>query len=723
MFTSLTAAKAGARRLQSAFKKAARPQKLTICQRIIARSCGYEDWLALAKAIGTPHAPKRATDSELVMKAFGKEAAKELPRGSAIDVGALFAETFSHGIGESNLDPKRLSDAVRTAPGFFDLADAYRNSVPTDFESKSIRQHTLEIAALKAGRITLDVGLDSETCDSHLPIREVTAALWDKKKVVGFIDGLLLVPRRRGTVSLDYAVDIGDHKADHYVWSILNFGKAMGETAFDAGVMFLWHWQLAPGYRGKQIGTAFLAAVMKNLKKSHPLLETIAINSASPSALDFTKEADGAALEVASVRKLRAYLETIDCSCLGRNGRVVLYDNARQGGHYETILAMGGLAAIGEDVTDELRGEEDLQRLAAQFIEEGGPLSHMVARQQSMKSKPKPLKDVEFPQDYSPFGLIAAGFKPHPLLMHHMPREVVFIKVIFYPPDIEFRTPSAHPRLRLIALDFQNGTRLYIQPRELAPPIDPDIIAELNETHPKAEYAPDWALGELYEVLLTNLHLLFSIDPVADYPVACGADITLDPRLGPPSCGTEIGFWPDGVDGRAFIAMVEEHFAGGADRRSKAMAAFASDVLRDGHMEREMYSQEIEGEQYIRQRFHKRPWTEPNGLTFGSLFDKTSPTTPYGNCPAHESYLVRYCAMLASFITPSVEHALKHHPAVAALLQTHFVDLESAARPVEAAPFLPGLWPWWRQAHDRLYKEWKDVRLAELANPPRKAMG
>lgn len=715
MFTTLKAAKAGAKRLQSAFSESGYPQKLTLCQEILAKTCGYNNWPHLSKTIGTKHAPKPADQPMALFTAATQAAA---PRQAQLNVDGLFAAAFRYDTKTDESFEQRLSELVRQLPGA-EMRHEFRHEGPYSRDShKTVRRRVMPFKheRVKHGEITVDVGLDYETADEELPIRNVFAGLWSGKEMVGIARGTLLAPKSgKYHIGLDYAADIGDHKSDDLVWSILNLGREAGEDVFSYGVLLLWSWCLAPAYRGHGIGRPFLDDVLGGLKKSYKHLEILAIDSSDPGELDFAGEPSASAIKPAAARRLRTYLDRLWIDGFGPWGRIVLYDNSRQGGTYQTMMTMG---KIYKKImpADEMMPEQEAMDVFARAMVRNDIIGKFT---QKGPQQPRPLTMDEFPKGYASFAVsMGAHFKPYEYMINCLPAELAEIRVRFNPPDITFRRPTVSAPLHQVMLNCRNGGILVLDHGDLSTPaVDPAKIEALNRQTPKSKCAPDWALGDLYATLATNLRLMFTVDRLETDLVPCAATITI-PGDAKPVTLQEVGYWPEGTDGAAVLAEVRKIHASRASERADALKSLAAQILADGFMEREMYHDTLNGAPIIRQRFHRTPWKDPGALTFKAIISKLSPAQ--SGSPAHESYLERLSAFLAGFIEADVALGLSRFPEVMDLLESEFVPGMGLPRAIEAAPCLPGLWNWWRKTHDTLYREAQSLNLSDLAGGARK---
>lgn len=703
MFTTLKAAKAGAKRLQSALSKAGYPHKLTHSQAIVAKACGYSNWPHLSKTIGTQHAPKLRTHDE----AFATFDAAVRSTASDSNIADLFAAAFRYGASSATSDEigERLSSLVRQMPGTA-IREVHREEVEFDqMNDRKTRRRKIPFPQVPAGEITVDVGLDFETRDLDLPIRFVIAALWSGEEMIGVASGTLLAPKFRCNMTTNDAAEVADTNSAHLVWSVLNLGRDAGDDVFGGGVLFLWQWQLAPEWRGRRLGALFLNEALASLKKSYKTIEAIAIDTSEPGTLDFSGEADATALKAASVRRLRAYLKEFWTNSLGPFGRVLRFDNSRQGGSYQTMLIMGRILN-GRGLPEEMPSEDAAMEIHQRAISRIGLFGVKPA-------KPKPMQADRFPKGYSFHAMVMGGyFKPYEYMVDYLPDEVAEIRLHFAPPDITFRDRRT-TRLEELFLRFHNGRSLALPVVHLmSPRIDSAMIADLNRKAPKSELAPKWALGDLHEILATNLRLMFATGSDPDGDVPCGATITI-PKDDRPKLVKELAYWPEGIDSHAVLAEIRLRYEATAEDRPARLRSFAAEVLADGFMEGEFHKETVADSQFLRQKFHQTPWATPESTTFGDIAAKLSPTQPYGFCKAYESHGDRLSAFIASLIEPAVADGLSKFPEVMRLLEDLFVDDMKLSRPIEAAPFLPGVWSWWQVTHHALEKRMRATRLAQ----------
>ena len=721
MFTSLDAARGAAKRLKAATDGMGRPQKLTRCQAVVATACGFNGWQHLAKTLGTPHEPGDARDKDLALRRFGETMRPLLPPTLASDIPCLFSATFGHGTcaGSPDLDA-RLSAAVRElppSPGFgrglpvFGLDALAR-------KDGCIRTSSMPLAAHDPaqGTVELEVATAEGTADTPMPVREVRAWLRRNGETVGFAQATLYLPRGRDGVSLDDATEIADMVSDADIWAVRNLGRSEGQDVFRSGVAMLWWWEMAPSDRGRGAGTAFLRAVMADLKRRHRGLGILALDPDSPNGKpDFASLEGGAALLPIARRRLRSHVASLDLAgCLGPRGRVVLFDNARRGGPMETMMAVGAVASGGR-AAEGLRGEAEVMaayvrnmgRYAAQF--RPGPMPRPTSR-------PKPLQAGEFPAGWSPFSIAMGGqVDPYPQIATHLPRELREIVLIMEPPDLAFRGLAGGPVVRSMHLTFENGTTLGMG-RDWFDPmgVPASTIQAINLDCPVAPEAPAWAKGDLMAVLSANLRLMVSSRPAAAAPIPCLVVATLDPDR-PLACQAHVIGWPGAKQGAAFMRDLVAAFERQQAAALLATYRLARSVLAEGHMKREMYYETWHGERVLRQRFRATPWEDPSSLTFQSIGGKLSPTQPYGSCAAHESFGDRLSSTVAAFMRQAVEETLAAHPAVTMELGRTLGTRDGIPDPVEAAVFLPGVWARWVDALASTVDAVQDKSLTQLS--------
>ena len=727
MFTSLDAARGAAKRLKAATDGMGRPQKLTRCQMVVATACGFNGWQHLAKTLGTPHEPGDARDKDLALRRFGETMRPLLPATLASDIPGLFSATFGHGTGAGSPDlDARLSTAVRElppSPGFGRGLPVFGLDALARQDGR-IRTSSMPLAVQDPaqGTVELEVATAEGTADTPMPVREVRAWLRRDGETVGFAQATLYVPRGQAGVSLDDATEIADMVSDADVWVVRNLGRSEGRDVFRSGVAMLWWWEMAPSGRGAGAGTAFLRAVMADLKRRHRGLGILALDPDSPNGKpDFASLEGGAALLPVARRRFRTHVASLNLAgCLGPCGRLVLFDNARRGSPMETMVAVGAVASGGR-AAEGLRGEAEVMAgyvrnmgsYAAQF--RPGPMPQPASR-------PKPLQAGEFPADWSPFSISMGGqVDPCPRIAAHLPRELREIVLVMEPPDLAFRGLAGGPVVRSMHLTFENGATLGMA-RDWFDPmgVPASTIQAMNQECPAAPEAPAWAKGDLMAVLSANLRLMVSSRPAAAAPIPCLAVATLDPGR-PLACQAHVIGWPGPKQGAAFMRDLVAAFERQQAKALLATYRLARSVLSEGHMKREMYYETWHGKRVLRQRFHATSWEDPASLTFRSICGKFSLTQPYVSCAAHESFGDRLSSTVAAFMRQAVEETLTAHPEVTRELGRTLGSQGGIPGLVEAAVFLPGVWAKWADAVGGLVDAMQNEPLTELATLADKA--
>ncbi len=721
MFTSLDAARGAAKRLKAATDGMGRPQKLTRCQAVVAAACGFNGWQHLARTLGTPHEPGGTRDKSLALHRFSETMRPLLPATPAPDISGLFSATFGHSTGAGSPDvDARVSAAVRGLPA----SPGFDRGLPVfGFGSKGgqdgcARTSSVPLATQDPaqGIVELSIATVEETADTPMPVREVRAWLRSDGETVGFAQATLYVPRGRDGVSLDEATEIADMVSDADVWAVRNLGRSEGRGIFRSGVAMLWWWEMAPSHRGHRAGTAFLRVVAADLKRRHRGLGILALDPDSPNGKpDFASLAGGAALLPAARRRFRSHVASLDLAgCLGPRGRLVTFDNARQGGPMETMAAVGAVA-MGGTAAEGLRGEAEVMAASVRNMN-----SYVVQlRSGSMPqpaSKPKPLQAGEFPTGWSAFSIVIGGqVDPCPGIAAHLPHELREVVLVMEAPDLAFRGLAGGPVVRSMHLTFENGATLGMGRDWFdLPGVAASTVEAMNRECPSAPEAPSWAKGDLMAVLSSNLRLMVSNGRAAAAPILCLAVAIFDPD-GPMACQAHVVGWPGARQGAAFMRDLVAAFERQQAAALQATYRLARSILSEGRMKREMYPETWRGERVLRQRFHATAWADTSSLTFASIGSELSPTQPYGRCAAHESFGDRLRSTVAAFLRQAVEETLTAHLTVTMELDRALGPRDDIPGPVEAAVFLPGVWAKWADVVASTVDAVEDKPLMQLS--------
>ncbi len=462
--------------------------------------------------------------------------------------------------------------------------------------------------------------------------------------------------------------------------------------------------------------------VAADLKRRHRGLGILALDPDSPNGKpDFASLEGGAALLPAARRRFRSHAASLDLAgCLGPRGRLVAFDNARQGGPMETMAAVGAVA-MGGTAAERLRGEAEV--MAASVRNMGNYVAQL--RSGSMPqpaSKPTPLQAGEFPSGWSAFSIVMGSqVAPYPRIAAHLPRELREVVLVMEPPDLAFRGLAGGPVVRSMHLTFENGARLGMgQDWFDLPGMAAPAIQAMNQECPSAPEAPSWPKGDLMAVLSSNLRLMVSNGRAAAAPIPCLAVATFDPD-GPMACQAHVVGWLGAKQGAAFMRDLVAAFERQQAAALQAIYRLARSVLSEGRMKREMYPETWRGERVLRQRFHATPWADTSSLTFASIGSELSPTQPYGRCAAHESFGDRLRSTVAAFMRQAVEETLTAHPGVTMELGRTLGLRDGIPGPVKAVVFLPGVWAKWADIVGSLVDAVQDESLTELASLADKA--
>ena len=301
------------------------------------------------------------------------------------------------------------------------------------------------------------------------------------------------------------------------------------------------------------------------------------------------------------------------------------------------------------------------------------------------------------------------------MIAAHLHRELREIVLVMEPPDLTFRELAGGPVVRLMHLTFENGATLEMG-RDWFDPMDVPAAAiqAMNQECPSAPEAPAWPKGELMAVLSANLRLMVAARRDAAAPIPFLAVATLGPGL-PPACQAHVVGSPDPKQGSAFMRDLVAAFERQQLAALVATYRLARSVLSEGYMRRKMYYETWHGERVMRQRFQASPWENPSSLTFASIGSKLSPTQPYGNCAAYESFGDRLSATVAAFMQKAVEETLAAHPGIATELERTLGPEDDTPNPVKVAVFLPGVWAIWAGAVGVVVSAVQDGLLTDLA--------
>ena len=365
MFTSVTTAKAAAKRLQQAFSLAGRPQQLVRCQAILAGACGFNEWQHLSAALGTVNEPASARSENDVRARFDKQALALFADPDVAPLDRLFHSAFHHGTGgggcgSAEID-RRISRAVHSLPPSELFVTPFREG-----GWQKDPGNVVSTAGLP-GHPDLEVDMllekwpvsDGEHLD--LRVREALVRLRRGTEVVGEIRTTLFIPLVT-RISVRKACIEADFYSAFDLWTAANLGRDIGPRAFHSPVAVVLGWEMATAYRGRGIGTEFLRAALADWKSRHRSLATVAINHASsgrtPNFGSMGRE--GPMVATHALERLRRHIQATDLKgCLGKAGRLVLFDNSRQGDHDGTDRTLGALLVEGTLPDDlEAAGEQ-----------------------------------------------------------------------------------------------------------------------------------------------------------------------------------------------------------------------------------------------------------------------------------------------------------------------------------------------------------------------------